>query len=108
MLRGRCTYWPKVGNDSFGQPTFGTPVQLKCRWEDCVKQIMTHDGRTVSSQARIYLESDVSPGGVLLQVLLENVADLSVPFNNEGAWEIMRFDKLPTLRYSQFLRTAWV
>ena len=108
MLRGKCVYWPHCGDDEFGQPTFGEVVELRCRWEDTVRQIPLADGRTVMSQAKVYVESDVAVGGVLLQKAIVDVEDFYVPFNNCGAFEIMKFDKLPTLKYTQYLRTAWL
>lgn len=108
ILKGTCVYWPQIGTDGFGQPTFGDPQEMRCRWEGVTRQVTTADGRMIMSQARVYVETDVAVGGVLLEKSLAETTSLTVPFDNAGAFEVMKFDKMPTLKYTQYLRTVWL
>ena len=115
MLKMTCVYWPPGGEDSggfdfddYGKPLYATPVQIKCRWEDKAEEFLNSDGTREISNSVVYVDRDVRVGGVLLLDSLANVSDLTVPKNNDGAWEIKRFDKLPNLRNTEFLRTAYL
>jgi len=113
MLKQKCTYWPpgSVPFDDYGQPQYGTAVQLSCRWEDVAEEFIGPGDTTEISRSVVYVESDVEPGGVLLLSTLAAVTasgDLTVPKNNAGAWEIRKFDKLPNLKATEFLRTAYL
>jgi hypothetical protein len=116
MLKGKCTYWPLASAesasgqdfDSYGQPQYGTPVELDCRWENKTVEFVAANGTQQLSKAVIYVSSDVVVGGVLLESELADVSDQENPFNNEGACEIKGFDKMPNIRQTEYLRTAYV
>lgn len=44
----------------------------------------------------------------MLGELDSGVIDIGNPKENEGAWEIRRVEKLPTLDAKQFLRTVYL
>ena len=46
--------------------------------------------------------------GLLMLGELTDITDEVNVRENEGAFEIQRFDKLPTLKADQFLRTAYL
>ena len=115
MLKGTCTYWPpgsegsgSVDFDDYGQPIYSTPVEISCRWEEKAVEFIAPDGTMQVSQAVVYVSIDVSPRGVLINESLANVGDLDNPKNNDGAWEIKRFDKLPNFKGTEYLRTAYL
>ena len=61
------------------------------------------------SKAKVYVASDVDVGGVLWQGRLADVpTSTTAPKKNAGAFEIIRFDKLPTLNCRKYLRTAYL
>ena len=66
-------------------------------------------GRTrhTTSRAKVYVDRDVEPGGYLY---LGEVADLVDPAAHprtiDGAFMVQSFSKLPTLKATDFLRTA--
>ena len=115
MLKQKCIYWPPGSEtsggfdfDDYGQPQYDVPVQLKCRWEDMAEEFIGPTGTTELSRSVVYVESDVTPGGVLFLSELADVDDLIVPKNNAGAWEIRAFSKLPNFKATEFLRTAYL
>lgn len=108
MRKQDATYWPRTGTDRFGQPTYGTAVAMKVRWEDSIEAFIAADGSEQKSIAKVYVGQDTPPGGVLVLTALADVAYPADPLRNPGAWEIKRFDKLPNLRNTELLRTAYL
>ena len=66
MLKQKAIYWPVDGKDSYGQPTNGGPVAIKCRWEDVQEEFITPKGTTEMSKAVVYVDRDMEAGGLLL------------------------------------------
>jgi hypothetical protein len=83
-------------------------VQIGCRWEAVAKQYIRPNGEEAMSQAVVYPDRDVKPKDVLMEGTLEDVTDQSDPKANADAFEVMRFDKLPTIRATEFLLTAYL
>jgi len=111
MLKQWAVYWPLSSTevDAYGQPTYGTAVEIRCRWQDRVEETLNEQGILKISKAKIYVASDVDVGGVLWQGRLVDVpTSLTEPKKNAKAFEIIRFDKLPDLKIKSFLRTAYL
>lgn len=115
MLKGTCVYWALLSNESggvvfdqYGRPRHTTPVELSCRWEDIAKEFLDKEGARQISQSVVYVESDVDLGGMLFNGELTDLAVLTDPRAIDNVWEIRRFDKLPNLRQTEFLRTAYL
>ena len=94
--------------DDYGQPMYATPVEIDCRWEDVAEEYVATDGTRQVSRSKVYLDRDVKNGGVLWLGKLADVTDLTSPKNNNNAWEIKRFDKIPWLEGEEFVRTAYL
>lgn len=110
-----ATYWPPGSEDSGGsdfddegQPLYGTPVEILCRWSDVVKEFLNTNGQRVMSRSIINAKIDLRTRGVLLQSALADVSDLADPKANDGAWEIRQVSKIPTLDGSEFWRKAFL
>lgn len=110
MRKQICVYWPPADSpfDDYGQPQYGDAVEMTCRWEDKAEEFIGPTGSMEISRSKVFVESDVEPGGVLLLGDLESGTNLTVPKNNEGAWEIRAFDKIPNLKATEFLRRAFL
>jgi len=114
MRKQTAVYWPLKGDesgyqdfDAYGRPQWGTPYEIECRWEDVSQEVLAADATRVMTKAVVYVDRDVRAGGVLYLGRLTAV-DQSDPKGNDGAWEIIRFDKLPNLRNTEYLRTAYL
>lgn len=108
-MRKQTAVWFKCkGLDGYGKPTYEAPVEIACRWEDMTKEFITPTGDTKQSQAIVYPDRDVAPKDVLMLGALVDVTDSGNPKENKGAFEVLRFDKLPTLRATEFLLTAYL
>ena len=108
VLKQKCTYWPPLSFDAYGQPTYGAAVELSCRWVGDSEEIITADGSTVVSEAEVMVESDVALKGALLFSALADVVDILNPLQNPGAHEIIKFEKIPNFKATENLRVAYV
>ncbi len=116
MLKQTCVYWALATEESaglsdyddYGQPIITDPVEVECRWEDVNEEFIDAKGTRQLSKAKVYVESDVDVGGILMLGTKDDITDSTNIKENEGAYEIKRFDKLPTFKATEFLRTAWL
>ena len=115
MLKMTCVYWPPGGDDSggfdfddYGKPLYADAYELKCRWEDKAIEFISSTGTNEVSRSIVFVESDVRSGGVLFLGELTDLDSLIVPKDNDGAWEVRRFDKIPNLRVTEYVRKAYL
>lgn len=115
MRKQTAVYWGLAHNDSggvaysdYGKPLYTSPIEIDCRWSDKNEEVLDMQGRMFLSRATVYVDRDVDISGVLLLGDLDDVTDSDNPFENTGAWEIQRFDKIPNLRATEFLRKVFL
>ena len=115
MRKQTCVYWGLASNDSgglstddFGQPQFTTGVELTVRWDDISVEFIAADGTKQLSRSQVYVGQDLDVGGMLMLGSLTDVTDEVTISENDGAFEIKRFDKIPNLRATEFLRVAYL
>ncbi len=125
MRRQNAIYWVPGKPDEFGQIGVELPLvelvlgsgNFRVRWEDHVEEIALADETTYRSKARVYVPLlpagapavEVQVGGWLYLGDSVSLHDVVNPWNNRGqAFEIKRFDKMPTTRATEFLRTAYL
>ena len=103
-------YWPPIGDDGFGRPKYGTPVQYPCRWEDGLSETISSDGDVVYSSATAYLAVTVNPAGVVWLGTLANGPQspgwLAQTKANPGVREIINVSTIPSLKATQSLVTV--
>ncbi len=101
-------YWEKEGSDPSGLPTYKDPVEIKVRWQEQDKELLTPDNRTVLARGYILSSEQVKPGSLLL---LGGTAAGSafdawralasfpgVPTVNEGGLEVLRVNRTPDFK----------
>lgn len=99
------TYWGNPQPDGYGGTTFNAPVVLKCRWDNVTKLIRTGQGKEIACRAEVLVTQDMDVGGYLY--LGSSV--VANPMLVEGAYEILRFDKIPMIKStSEFVRKAYL
>ena len=115
MLKQTAVYWGLASEgdegidfDDYGQPLLTDPVDLDCRWEDVSEEFISADGTRQLSRAKVYVNEDVDVGGILMLGTEDDITDSDNVKENKGAWEVKRFDSLPTFKATEFLRTAWL
>lgn len=123
MRKGYAVYWAPVkdasGNvvpDNFGNPSYLAPVQFTPEdgsgvfWEASTDIYMDAKGQQRVSKAKVFVGQDVTELGFLWEGLLTDIPNSlrSTPKKLYKAAEIMRFDKIPTLDYDQWLRKVYL
>ena len=103
-LNQTATYWAATGIDKYGSTTFAAPVEIKVRWED--KQMLVTDarGQQRRTNSEIWVDQDLTNNGFLL-LGTSTEAD---PTPLTSAFEIIKFDSIPGLGGSEFVRKAVV
>ena len=115
MLKQTAVYWTLAASESAGedwddagQPQWATPTEIECRWEDSQVEFVGKDGTRLLSRSVVYVDRDVDIGGVLMLGELTDITEDENVLENDGAWEIRGFSKVPTLKATEFLRTAYL
>lgn len=114
MRKQICVYWPPAGDqsgqadfDAMGNRLWGTPYEMTCRWSFKRENILMDNGVTYQTRAKVFTQYDVRPGGVLYLGRLTAV-DQDNPKSNDGAWEVVAFEKIPNFKATEFLRKAFL
>ena len=115
MRKQKAVYWALASSDSggiafddFGQPKYTDPVEIKCRWKDVTEEFLDAKGARQLSHAKVYVDRDVDVNGILMLGVIADITNEENPKENDGAWEIKRFDKTPNFRATEFLLTAYL
>ncbi len=113
MLKQKAVYWALQSGaaafDTFGQPQYENPIEIDVRWEVKTEEFLGPNGTLETSNAVVYVGQDVEVGGVLMLGELTDIdSSLTVPKQNDEAYEIRRFEKLPNLRNTKVLRTVYM
>lgn len=112
MLIGTCVRWPHTGIDENGSPIVGDPVEVRCRWETKNEEYIAQDGTRQVSSGVIYVESDFSPGDFVREGAISDIdssiTDLKDIRSIRGVWEVRAFNKSPTFRKGEFLRSLMI
>lgn len=115
MLKQTCVYWPLAetdsggdGVDNYGMPVVTTPVELSCRWVDKAEEFIDPNGTKQISKSVVYVSQDVAIGAILMLGTLADITDSVNIKENDGAWEIKGYSKVPNLKATEFLRRAYL
>ena len=108
MRKQTCVWWSSTGVDAYGRPTWTTPVEIDCRWEDVIQEFVNDDGEERFSRSIVYVDRDMKVGDVLKLGSLDSGIDEDNPKENDDAWEVSRFSKLPNLKNTEVLRTVFL
>jgi len=93
-LKSTITYWSPGARDGFGQITFSKST-IKGRWVDKAEQFNDREGQEVTSSAIVYLRTDVSLDGYLLN----GSSTASDPTTlTDDAYQVRAFKKTPDLK----------
>lgn len=122
VLNQRAVYWhfEGVGND--GRPLLIDPIEIVCRYEQVTETYINRiTNQPEMSRSKVFCDRDLlergviwippdsgvnlAEGGALAQLVTD---DPERAFENPGAYEIQRFDKLPNFDGDEFVRLAFL
>ena len=98
----KITHWTTIP-DGYGGFTFSAPVVLEGKWEDIAELFTNENGETETSEAIVYLDTDVSNGDYLFQGESEQVDPTSV-----SSHRVKRFRRVTDIRRASTERKAWL
>jgi len=113
MRKQQATYWPATP-DMYGGVAFGSPILVECRWEDITENFIDAEGREAVSQAKVYVDQVLKVGGFLALGDYTGVTSTTTTAEEptfmppDAARPIRKFENLPNLRATEYLRTAWL
>lgn len=108
MLRQKCIYWEPEGDvNQFGARKFLLPVEIKCRWEDVGEELLQDDAKEKVFDATIFVDRDVVEGGLLMLGTLSDLTSADPP-KSILSKRIRKFEKIPTMKGTKFLRVAYL
>jgi hypothetical protein len=96
-MKQGATYWPPGTNDGFGGTSYGSPTLIMCRWQDKAVLFRDNEGREVTSDAVVYVDTEVKSKGKLFL----GVSQASNPV--VGAKEIRAVQQSPSLKADETL-----
>jgi hypothetical protein len=96
--KDRLIYWEYNGADAYGQPIYAAPVQMTCRWDECIKQVFTSDGSPVFSSIELITQKRLKPKSIVKKGKLSNNIDQAVPRNNNDVYEVIGVEETPMLK----------
>ena len=102
MRKQIAVFWEKTGTDNYGRPTFTTPIQIDCRWEDIAEEFINYRGTREISRSTVYVDRVMVVGGYLKLGALSS-ATLADPTEEDDAWEIKSFRQVPNLKNTETL-----
>jgi hypothetical protein len=109
-LNQTCVYWGNPTADGSGGFTWDDPIELDCRWEEKTELIRTSKGDNIVSNASVQVKQDLDENGWLFLGDLDDLdsSEEDDPMTISNAYEIKKFDKIPTMKADKFYRRAWL
>lgn len=108
-LNQTAVYWERLGPDGYGGYDWEDPVEIDVRWEQSSDVYTDAMGETRNCNAKVFLGQDIKVGDYLYLGDLDDITSASgPPASMEEAVSVKRFDKIPDLAGTEFLRRAWL
>jgi hypothetical protein len=101
----KAIYWEYNELDDFGKPYYCNPVEIDCRWEDVVEEIILPNSDRELSRATVTVDRDMNIKDILkLGELISSISN--DPNDEDDAWEILMFNKIPNHKNTRYYRKA--
>ena len=98
-------YWRRSGTDRYGAPAFDGPIEIDCRWENKLGQVLSESGELVASKATVYVDRQMFLGDKLKEGSLESDTPED-PKADALAFDIQGLQTVPNLKAKEFLYIA--
>lgn len=100
--------WPYEGvSDGYAQPTLGTPVELRVRWEDKQSDQLDPQGRRVRVDATATVDRDVTIGSEMYLGDMNDFAGTALGIDNDTKVMVVKtFNAVPDVRNRYSFKTV--
>lgn len=61
----KAVLWEKLRPDNFGEMTVKYPIEIDCRWESRIDQILDANGNSITTKADVYTKCRIPTGSIL-------------------------------------------
>ena len=102
----RLVYWPRVGTQKTGEPIWGSPVEMSCRWEEMLKEVQSNTATRVMSRVQTITEVRLEVGGLMRLGTLSDTPFWGDPKRNPDVYEVIDSSMTPNLRNTETLYEA--
>lgn len=63
LLIEEGAYWPPTISDKFGQTSYGTPIQIRCKSTSARRESISKEGKTLNITGTVLTDTEVIEGG---------------------------------------------
>lgn len=99
--------WPLIGTQPTGEPIWGPPEDVKCRWDESVRQLIRPDNTRFVSRIEIISAVPLTPGDLVKQGTTAEITNWVDPRNNDGAYEVIVAERYSNFRGTEVLYSAY-
>jgi len=89
--------WRKAGSDRFGKPITSNPVEIRCRWIETRKEKTDAQGNTVTIDAQVYINTDITVGSLMWKGRLSELLGTASPMSG-NIMQVISFNRTPDLK----------
>ena len=107
FLKQKAVYWGAPVPNGFGGFSYSDPIEIAVRWTDKQELFLNYNGEQVLSRAKLMLDQDVEVRGMIALTTLAALDMGQLPEEN-AAYEIRAFQKMPDVRAKQYVRQVWL
>lgn len=108
MRKQKAIWWQRsAGTDRYGKFSYSDPVEIDCRWEDAIGEMLSPTTEKHMAMTTVYVDRDMSVGDRLQLGEMESDTPAN-PLDSATSYEVERFEKLPNLKNTEYLRTAYL
>jgi len=116
ICKQTAVYWGNPLPDGYGGMLFDEPREIKVRWDEKNKVVVSKDGKEVTSVATILTPEDLKVEGRLYLGFMVDLLDsddssggIVDPSKIDNTFEIIAFEKVSMIKsLTQFVRTVYV
>lgn len=110
VCKQTAVYWGAPTENGYGGFTYDDPVEIAVRWENKTEVITDSKGQEQVSKAEIFLTQDIDEQGMLFLGTLDDLdsAEEDDPTTVNGAYVVMKFEKIPDMAGREFTRKAYL
>ena len=107
IRKQKAVWWESTGADGMGSYSFNSPVEIDCRWDDIQTEYTDVNGDVRVSKARVisdrelYIDDFLKLGSV-------TGSTPSTPIDEDDAFKIRSFNKIPDLKNNTTVYIAYL
>lgn len=110
FLKQTACYWGAPVNDGYGGFSWAAPIEIPVRWTDSTQVVSDGKGNQIVCKSVVMVAVDLQELGMLYLGTLDDLdsAEEDDPASVDGCYQIKRFDRIPTIKGTTFLRVAYL